>query len=143
MRAPTAGSVAHKKLDSSLVKKLKADTGMKKEKVKKKKDSGAPKRPPSAFFVFMDDFRKTYKENFPENKSVANVTKAGGAKWKTMSEPDKATYIATAAKKKVEYDKLKEEFNRKQTSSNMNVISEDYSRSTSEVSNEIEQEGSS
>ncbi|XP_047323219.1 HMG1/2-like protein isoform X2 [Impatiens glandulifera] len=128
MRAPTAGSVAHKKLDSSLVKKLKADTGMKKEKVKKKKDSGAPKRPPSAFFVFMDDFRKTYKENFPENKSVAN---------------DKATYIATAAKKKVEYDKLKEEFNRKQTSSNMNVISEDYSRSTSEVSNEIEQEGSS
>ncbi|KAI3718875.1 hypothetical protein L6452_19760 [Arctium lappa] len=35
------------------------------------KSSGAPKRPPAAFSVFMEEFRKEYKENFPNNKSVS------------------------------------------------------------------------
>ncbi|KAL0368770.1 UNVERIFIED_CONTAM: HMG1/2-like protein [Sesamum calycinum] len=57
----------------------------KKEK-KAAKDPNKPKRPPSAFFVFMEDFRKQYKEKHPNNKSVAAVGKAGGDKWKSFSD---------------------------------------------------------
>ncbi|GJV80020.1 HMG1/2-like protein [Tanacetum coccineum] len=74
-----------------------------KAKVKKEKDPGAPKRPPSAFFVFMDEFRKEFKENFPDNKSVAVVAKEGGAKWKAMSDSEKAPFVEKAATKKAEY----------------------------------------
>ncbi|KVH87907.1 Helicase, C-terminal [Cynara cardunculus var. scolymus] len=50
------------------------------------KDPNKPKRPASAFFLFMEEFRKQFKEENPGNKSVAAVGKAGGAKWKTMSD---------------------------------------------------------
>uniref|UniRef100_A0A453P988 HMG box domain-containing protein n=1 Tax=Aegilops tauschii subsp. strangulata TaxID=200361 RepID=A0A453P988_AEGTS len=44
---------------------------------KRKKDAaaaGKPKRPPSAFFVFMSEFRQQYNAENPNNKSVANVS---------------------------------------------------------------------
>ncbi|KAG6406179.1 hypothetical protein SASPL_133778 [Salvia splendens] len=72
--------------------KTKADTksklGVKISKKDKQaaKDPNKPKRPPSAFFVFMEDFRKQYKEKHPSNKSVAAVGKAGGDRWKSLSE---------------------------------------------------------
>ncbi|KAL7216253.1 hypothetical protein ACSBR1_028241 [Camellia fascicularis] len=52
MKGPKATSIAHKKIDSEMVKKRKADASAKKEKASKK-NSGAPKRPWSAFFVFI------------------------------------------------------------------------------------------
>ncbi|XP_024962634.1 HMG1/2-like protein [Cynara cardunculus var. scolymus] len=68
----------------------KADTklAVKKTQAKGKavKDPNKPKRPASAFFLFMEEFRKQFKEENPGNKSVAAVGKAGGAKWKTMSD---------------------------------------------------------
>uniref|UniRef100_UPI003980FBFA HMG-box domain-containing protein n=1 Tax=Salmonella sp. s58078 TaxID=3159699 RepID=UPI003980FBFA len=69
------------------------------------KDPNKPKRPASAFFVFMEEFRKSYKEKHPDNKSVAAVGKAGGNKWKSMSEAEKAPYVAKAEKRKSEYNK--------------------------------------
>lgn len=51
-----------------------------------KKDPNKPKRPPSAFFVFLEEFRKTFKKENPNVKAVSAVGKAGGAKWKSMSE---------------------------------------------------------
>ncbi|KAG2303413.1 hypothetical protein Bca52824_032064 [Brassica carinata] len=60
--------------------KSKADTKSSKLAVNKKpakaskaaaKDPNKPKRPSSAFFVFMEDFRQTYKKDHPNNKSVA------------------------------------------------------------------------
>ncbi|KAL7231300.1 hypothetical protein ACSBR2_009547 [Camellia fascicularis] len=56
------------------------------KKGKAAKDPNKPKRPASAFFVFMEEFRKTYKEKHPNNKFVAAVGKAGGDKWKSLSE---------------------------------------------------------
>ncbi|GFS39397.1 high mobility group B3 [Actinidia rufa] len=56
------------------------------KKGKAANDPNKPKRPASAFFVFMEDFRKQYKEKHPKNKSVAAVGKAGGDKWKSLSE---------------------------------------------------------
>ncbi|XP_039009677.1 HMG1/2-like protein isoform X2 [Hibiscus syriacus] len=69
------------------------------------KDPNKPKRPPSAFFVFMEGFRKQYKEDNPDNKSVAVVGKAGGAKWKNMTDAEKAPYVQKAEKRKTEYNK--------------------------------------
>ncbi|XP_039009679.1 HMG1/2-like protein isoform X4 [Hibiscus syriacus] len=54
------------------------------------KDPNKPKRPPSAFFVFMEGFRKQYKEDNPDNKSVA---------------VEKAPYVQKAEKRKTEYNK--------------------------------------
>nr|GMC95384.1 high mobility group B protein 1 [Ipomoea batatas]GMC99697.1 high mobility group B protein 1 [Ipomoea batatas] len=62
----------------------KADKGKAKEK-KAKKDPNKPKRPPSAFFVFLEEFRKTFKKENPNVKAVSAVGKAGGEKWKSMT----------------------------------------------------------
>ncbi|KAH7860309.1 hypothetical protein Vadar_011955 [Vaccinium darrowii] len=128
--------------DLRVVKKRKADATSKMVKSLNKKNSGAPKRPPSAFFVFMDDFRKSYKENFPDNKSVSVVGKAGGEKWKAMSESEKAPYVAKAVKKKAEYEKAKEEFDRKLSGDGAEKP-EESEKSSSEVHNDAEQEASS
>ncbi|XAR55390.1 hypothetical protein NMG60_11035446 [Bertholletia excelsa] len=112
MKALNTASIAHKKLNIEVVKKRKTDASIKGERATKK-PFGAPKRPPSAFFVFMEEFRKTFRENFPDNKSVSAVGKAGGERWMAMSESEKAPFVAKAAKKKVDYEKAKEEFNRK------------------------------
>ncbi|KAK4483990.1 hypothetical protein RD792_011203 [Penstemon davidsonii] len=77
------------------------------------KDPNKPKRPPSAFFVFMEDFRKQYKEKHPSNKSVAVVGKAGGEKWKSLSDAEKAPLVAKAAKRKEEYEGKMDSYNRK------------------------------
>ncbi|RYQ81228.1 hypothetical protein Ahy_Scaffold1g107209 [Arachis hypogaea] len=68
------------------------DSGIGTKKAKKKaapKDPNKPKRPPSAFFVFMSDFREEYKKENPNNKSVAL---------------EKAPYQAKAEKNKLAYD---------------------------------------
>ncbi|XP_059283018.1 HMG1/2-like protein [Lycium ferocissimum] len=112
MKGLNTANIAHKKLDTETMKKRKAEVALTK-KEKASKNSGAPKRPPTAFFIFMADFRKSYKENFPDNKSVAVVGKAGGEKWKAMSESEKALYVEKAAKLKEEYEKIMEEYNNK------------------------------
>ncbi|XP_052185759.1 high mobility group B protein 7-like isoform X1 [Diospyros lotus] len=75
------------------------------KKEKKGKDPNAPKRPPTAFFLFMDEFRKTYKEANPDCKSVSMVAKEGGEKWKSMTDEVKKPYMDRAAELKEEYKK--------------------------------------
>ncbi|XP_050213989.1 high mobility group B protein 1 isoform X2 [Mercurialis annua] len=117
-----AGAVDHSS-------KLKA----KKDK-KAKKDPNKPKRAPSAFFVFLEDFRKTFKKENPHISSVAAVGKAGGAKWKSLSASEKAPYEEKAAKKKDEYNKLMNAYIRKQDSAAND--NEESDRSKSEVNDE-------
>ncbi|XP_077247170.1 high mobility group B protein 7-like isoform X2 [Tasmannia lanceolata] len=94
-----------KKVGSSEVK------GKKDKKEKKVKDPNMPKRPATAFFIFMDGFRKTFKEANPDEKSVAVVAKEGGEKWKSMTDEEKKPYLEVAAKRKAEYEKAMEKFN--------------------------------
>ncbi|CAA7391064.1 unnamed protein product [Spirodela intermedia] len=75
----------------------------KRKKEKKVKYSSKPKRPPTAFFLFMDDFRKTFKSANPDCKSVSFVAKEGGEKWKSMTDEEKKPYVDRAAELKVEY----------------------------------------
>uniref|UniRef100_D6MKP4 Transcription factor n=2 Tax=Lycoris longituba TaxID=272140 RepID=D6MKP4_9ASPA len=106
-----------KKADARLsVKRKAAEKPVKKPAVKKAKegkDPNKPKRPPSAFFVFMEEFRKQFKEKNPNNKQVSVVGKAAGDKWKSMSATEKAPYEAKAAKRKAEYNKTMVAYNKK------------------------------
>ncbi|KAF2284971.1 hypothetical protein GH714_033897 [Hevea brasiliensis] len=146
MRGPRTAVIAHKKLDAEKLKAPKAETKTSKEKRSKKKsapkDPDAPKRPPSAFFVFMEEFRKSFKENFPENKSVSTVVKAGSVKWKSMSDSDKAPYAEKALKKKAEYEKAVDAYEKKHKHNNSGD-NEESDKSTSEIHDDAEQEASS
>ncbi|KAI3459949.1 hypothetical protein Pfo_016612 [Paulownia fortunei] len=122
-----------RKTDSRLAVKRKS----KKEK-KAAKDPNKPKRPPSAFFVFMEDFRKQYKEKHPNNKSVAAVGKAGGDKWKSLSEEEKAPFVAKAEKRKEEYERKMEAYNRKLTGGG----DDESDKSKSEIHDDDDEEGS-
>uniref|UniRef100_I1J7B1 HMG box domain-containing protein n=1 Tax=Glycine max TaxID=3847 RepID=I1J7B1_SOYBN len=108
----------------------------KKEK-KAKKDPNKPKRPPSAFFVFLEEFRKTFKAENPLVKAVSVVGKAGGEKWKSLSSA-KAPYEAKAAKRKAEYEKLIKAYEKKQASS---ADDDESDKSKSEVNDEDDASG--
>ncbi|KAL0366495.1 UNVERIFIED_CONTAM: HMG1/2-like protein [Sesamum radiatum] len=122
-----------RKADSRLAVKKQT----KKEK-KAAKDPNKPKRPPSAFFVFMEDFRKQYKEKHPNNKSVAAVGKAGGDKWKSLSDEEKAPFVAKAEKRKEEYERKMEAYNRKLAGGG----DDESDKSKSEVNDDEDEEGS-
>ncbi|CAI0415968.1 unnamed protein product [Linum tenue] len=89
------------------------------------KDPNKPKRPASAFFVFLEEFRKVYKEENPNVKAVSAVGKAGGEKWKSLSSEEKAPYEAKAAKRKSDYQKLMNAYNKKQESVDENEEEDD------------------
>ncbi|KAG1337716.1 High mobility group B protein 1 [Cocos nucifera] len=117
---------------------IKADKSSKRQAKKEKmakKDPNKPKRPSSAFFVFLEEFRKQYKQEHPNVKAVSVVGKAGGEKWKSMSDAEKAPYEAKAAKRKSEYEKQMSAYNKKQESVTDDG-DEESDRSKSEVDEE-------
>ncbi|XP_061685736.1 high mobility group protein B2a isoform X2 [Syngnathoides biaculeatus] len=73
------------------------------KKGKKKKDPNAPKRPPSAFFVFCSEHRPRIKEENP-GISIGDIAKKLGELWSTQGPKDKAPYEAKAAKLKEKYE---------------------------------------
>ncbi|KAK1613341.1 hypothetical protein QYE76_037014 [Lolium multiflorum] len=122
-------------------------------KTKPAKDPNKPKRAPSAFFVFMDEFRKEFKEKNPKNKSVAAVGKAAGERWKSLSESDKAPYVAKANKLKGDYNKAIAAYNKGESAAaatkkaapaakDEDDDEEESDKSKSEINDEDDDEGS-
>ncbi|XP_073311557.1 HMG1/2-like protein isoform X1 [Primulina huaijiensis] len=134
-----------KKGDAKLSVKKGAPSSGKKPAAKKgkaAKDPNAPKRPASAFFVFMEDFRKQFKEKHPNNKSVAAVGKAGGDKWKSMSDAEKAPFVAKAEKRKAEYEKTLQAYNKKKAEGTDAEEESDKSKSEVHDDEDDDDEGS-
>ncbi|KAJ4703828.1 High mobility group B protein [Melia azedarach] len=77
---------------------------MKKKKKHGKLDPKKPKKPPTAFFYFLEDFRKEFQEQNPDIKSMRDIGKACGEKWKTMTYEDKVKYYDIATEKRAEFD---------------------------------------
>ncbi|WJZ86356.1 hypothetical protein VitviT2T_005817 [Vitis vinifera] len=128
----------------SVKKKGAAAVGKKTAKKEKAvKDPNKPKRPASAFFVFMEEFRKQYKEKHPANKSVSVVGKAGGDKWKSLSEAEKAPYVAKAEKRKTEYNKSMQAYNKRMAEGPTAAEEEESDKSRSEVNDDEEDEDES
>ncbi|RLN36230.1 HMG1/2-like protein [Panicum miliaceum] len=111
-----------------------ADSRLSVRKSKAEKDPNKPKRPPSAFFVFMEEFRKDYKEKHPNVKQVSVIGKAGGEKWKSLSDDEKAPYVSKAEKLKAEYNKKMDAYNNDPTGGP--TASGDSDKSKSEVDEE-------
>ncbi|GFP96713.1 high mobility group b protein 3 [Phtheirospermum japonicum] len=72
--------------------------GVRKQITKAARDPNGPNGGPSGFFVFMEEFEKEYKEMHPGIESVTAIGNAGGERWKSMSEVEKAPYVAKAQK---------------------------------------------
>lgn len=71
---------------------------------KKKKDPNAPKRPPSAFFIFCSDHRPNIKAENP-SFGIGDIAKKLGELWGKQGAKDRAPYEAKAAKLKEKYEK--------------------------------------
>ena len=56
------------------------------------RDESKPKRPGTAFMLFMVDFRKEMAGKEPEG-GVAALAKMGGERWRNMTEDDKRPYV--------------------------------------------------
>ncbi|MCD7466515.1 hypothetical protein HAX54_003306 [Datura stramonium] len=77
------------KVKAAGVKQRKPTSGKKHGATSKKKiakiDAKKPKKPPTAFFYFLEDFRKEFQEQNPDVRSMRDIGKACGEKWKTMT----------------------------------------------------------
>ncbi|GJP30161.1 hypothetical protein CLOM_g22667 [Closterium sp. NIES-68] len=85
--------------------------GEKVEKRKAEKDPNAPKKPTTAYFLFLEDFRKQFKDENPDVKGVTEMSKAAGIKWKSLTDEEKEKYTKGAAERKKEYEAKMEEYN--------------------------------
>ncbi|XP_074288644.1 high mobility group B protein 3-like [Silene latifolia] len=93
------------------------------------------------FVYIREDFRVQYKQKHPNNKSVAIVGKAGGEKWKSLSDADKAPYVQKAEKRKVEYEKNMTAYNKKLAGGPEEEPEEESDKSKSEVNDEDDDDG--
>lgn len=76
-------------------------------KNKKDKDENMPKRPATAFMIWLNSNRETIKSENP-GISVTEVSKKGGEMWRDMK--DKSEWEGKAAKAKEEYNKAMAEY---------------------------------
>eukprot|EP00073_Rattus_norvegicus_P029124 XP_006248877.1 PREDICTED: high mobility group protein B1 [Rattus norvegicus] len=76
------------------------------ETKKKFKDPNAPKRPPSAFFLFCSEYRPKIKGEHP-GLSIGDVAKKLGEMWNNTAADDKQPYEKKAAKLKEKYEKVR------------------------------------
>ncbi|XP_053417418.1 high mobility group protein B1-like [Nycticebus coucang] len=74
------------------------------ETKKKFKDPIAPKRPPSAFFLFCSEYRPKIKGEHP-GLSIGDVVKKLGEMWNNTAAEDKQPDEKKAAKLKEKYEK--------------------------------------
>eukprot|EP00931_Biecheleriopsis_adriatica_P008539 TRINITY_DN1096_c0_g1_i1.p1 TRINITY_DN1096_c0_g1~~TRINITY_DN1096_c0_g1_i1.p1 ORF type:complete len:227 (-),score=98.18 TRINITY_DN1096_c0_g1_i1:145-765(-) len=82
---------------------------------KKKKDANAPKRPQSAYSVFLSENREAILKSLPAGANpITDVAKKAGEQWKALSANAKKPYETTAEKLKAEYQKAMEEYKKTQ-----------------------------
>ncbi|XP_039036173.1 high mobility group B protein 14-like isoform X3 [Hibiscus syriacus] len=90
------------------------------QKKKTKVDAKMPKKPPTAFFYYcefcLEDFRKEFQEQNPDTKSMRDIGKACGEKWKTMTYEEKVKYYDIATEKRAEFDRAMAEYNKRKES---------------------------
>ncbi|XP_059384561.1 high mobility group protein B2-like [Carassius carassius] len=71
---------------------------------RKKKDPNAPKRPPSAFFVFCSEYRSTVRSENP-SLSIGETAKKLGEMWSKQSISDRGPFEQKAVKLREKYEK--------------------------------------
>ncbi|KAJ9153199.1 hypothetical protein P3X46_026664 [Hevea brasiliensis] len=126
--ASSASSNAIRKISDG-DKEKRSKSAMKPKRIPKKKsvklDAKKPKKPPTAFFFFLEDFRKDFQEQNPDVKSMRDIGKACGEKWKTMNYEEKVKYYDIATEKRAEFDKAMAEYIKKKENGECEEIEDD------------------
>ncbi|XP_063709713.1 FACT complex subunit Ssrp1 [Culicoides brevitarsis] len=91
-------------------RKEKSEKSSSKPKKSKNKDSDAPKRPTTAFMLWLNESREQIKKENP-GISVTEIAKKGGEMWKELK--DKSKWEGKAAKAKEEYNEAMKEYKAK------------------------------
>jgi len=86
------------------------DTAMQEYTGKQTKTPGQPKKPLSAYFLFLADFRRDNKDEFDSNKELLQ---AAGVEWKGLSDEEKRPYDQQHLVEKKKYEAAMNEFNAK------------------------------
>merc|ERR1719232_2255672 len=79
-------------------------------KKSRRTDPNRPKKPATAYWIWLAENRPSLQEEVGNNAS--KVTKLGGERWRAMSENDKKSFEARAVVLKAEYSKAMEEYRR-------------------------------
>uniref|UniRef100_U5EZF4 FACT complex subunit SSRP1 n=1 Tax=Corethrella appendiculata TaxID=1370023 RepID=U5EZF4_9DIPT len=102
-----------KKKEERREKKKKASSSTKSsgasKKSKAKNDDGRPKRPTTAFMMWMNATREDIKRDHP-GLSVTEIAKKAGELWRDLDKDEKKEWESKSAKAKEEYNIAMEEF---------------------------------
>jgi len=90
-------------------------------------DPNAPKRAPSAYFLFGDSVRATIQKKL-KGKPVSEVAKAIGAQWKNISASDKAKFEKKAALQKKTVDAKKKKYEKTTTYKNYVAARKEFAK---------------
>ncbi|DBA70695.1 TPA: hypothetical protein ACH3X2_012071 [Trebouxia sp. C0005] len=75
---------------------------------KRARDPTELKRPQSAYFFFLADFREQYKREHPDEATAVKIIgREAGERWKNMSNEDKEPYETQSNASKAEYARMK------------------------------------
>ena len=66
-----------------------------------------PHRPPTAYFIFLANFRKEYLAEHPGVKGVSDISKGAGLKWRSLSPEERETFEKKGKAVKEEYYRIK------------------------------------
>ncbi|XP_031718731.1 FACT complex subunit SSRP1a isoform X1 [Anarrhichthys ocellatus] len=78
-------------------------------KEKKQRDAGAPKRPMSAYMLWLNASRERIKSENP-GISITEISKKAGEMWRQLGKEDKQEWDIKAGEAKKQYDKAKKEY---------------------------------
>merc|ERR1719295_1943439 len=89
---------------------LKEEAKVKDTKKPFRKDENAPKRPQSAYFIWMNEVGRPAFIKANPNADIGTIGKALGEQWKNMSDKDKDSFKAKAEKAKKKYEAALEKY---------------------------------
>uniref|UniRef100_A0A6I8Q3F5 FACT complex subunit SSRP1 n=1 Tax=Xenopus tropicalis TaxID=8364 RepID=A0A6I8Q3F5_XENTR len=101
---------AEKKKEAKRAKIVKEKKPRKKKESKKTKDPSAPKRPMSAYMLWLNASREKIKSENP-GISITDLSKKAGEIWKSMSKDKKEEWDRRAEEAKRDYEKAMKEYN--------------------------------
>jgi len=78
--------------------------GKKKKKAKIPKDANAPKKPQTAYFLWLTENRERIKQENPDVKAGPAIVKLAGSKWAAMTDDQKKPYQERAVEAKKQYE---------------------------------------
>uniref|UniRef100_A0A4W6DF61 FACT complex subunit SSRP1 n=1 Tax=Lates calcarifer TaxID=8187 RepID=A0A4W6DF61_LATCA len=98
-----------KKKKAKKAKVVKEKKERKPRKEKKQKDTGGPKRPMSAYMLWLNSSRERIKSENP-GISITEISKKAGEMWRQLGKDEKEEWETKAGEAKRQYDKAKKEY---------------------------------